>query len=65
MIKKTALAFMLSTVLLPLSAHADWWTEGQHQWARHGSHHGRWDCYGNCPEGRHNYHHYRHHHYRY
>jgi len=53
MIKKTALAFMLGTVLLPLSARADWWTEGQRQWARHGSHHGRWDCYGNCPEGRH------------
>jgi hypothetical protein len=26
MIKKTALAFMLGTVLLPLSARADWWT---------------------------------------
>ena len=59
MLRKITLAFMLSISLFTLSAHADWWTDGQRQWARHGSHHGRWDCYGNCPEGR-RYHHHRH-----
>lgn len=33
-------------------ASADSWTDGQVEWARHGSRHGAWDCDGHCPSGR-------------
>ena len=60
MIKKLVLAFALYGVLSPLTARADRWTEGQAEWARHGSRHGSWDCYGNCSEGRRHHHHHTH-----
>ncbi len=60
MIRTAMLALLLAAVFSPLTAKADWWTEGQAQWARHGGRHGAWDCYGRCPEGRsHRRHHYR------
>ena len=49
MLQKITLVFLLVTGFSPLSAQASAWTEGQREWARHGSRHGRWDCYGKCP----------------
>jgi hypothetical protein len=49
-------ALLLSMFFLAgqtITAKADWWTQGQADWARHGSRHGKWDCYGNCPDGHH------------
>jgi SOS response associated peptidase (SRAP) len=56
-------ALLLSMFLLAgqnITSKADWWTQGQADWARHGFRHGRWDCYGRCPDGHHGRHH-RHH----
>lgn len=48
-----AVLVVLATSLLPTQrAFADGWTDGQVEWARHGSHHGAWDCNGDCPSGR-------------
>ena len=38
--------------LAATGAVASSWTDGQAEWARHGSRHGAWDCYGDCPSGR-------------
>ncbi|CCJ06050.1 hypothetical protein [Methylocystis sp. SC2] len=53
MLKSTAMTtIVLAMLLSPPAAIASPWTEGQAEWFRHGARHGRWDCYGKCPEGR-------------
>jgi hypothetical protein len=52
MLKSAAMTIVLAMLLSPHSAAASPWTEGQAEWFRHGARHGRWDCYGKCPEGR-------------
>ena len=54
---KTAIAIfvfscLVACFLAPCGVQADAWTDGQAAWARHGFHHGEWDCQGRCPEGR-------------
>ncbi|RNJ49905.1 hypothetical protein [Methylocystis hirsuta] len=48
MLKSAAMTIVLAMLLSPHSATASPWTEGQAEWFKHG----RWDCYGKCPEGR-------------
>jgi hypothetical protein len=52
MSKLAAMTIVLAMLFSPHSAVASPWTEGQAEWFKHGARHGRWDCYGNCPEGR-------------
>lgn len=52
MLKSAATTIVLAMLLLPHPAAASPWTEGQAEWFKHGARHGRWDCYGKCPEGR-------------
>ncbi|WP_457796436.1 hypothetical protein [Methylocystis sp. S23] len=49
MLRILAFSIAIGALLSPASTRADWWTEGQAEWARHGFKHGRWDCYGKCP----------------
>ena len=60
MSKLAATMIFLAALLSPQAVTASAWTEGQAEWFKHGARHGRWDCYGNCPEGRaHRRYHYR------
>jgi len=52
MSKLTTMIIVLAMLLPPHAVTASPWTEGQAEWFKHGARHGRWDCYGNCPEGR-------------
>ncbi|MBM3562460.1 MAG: hypothetical protein FJX48_04705 [Alphaproteobacteria bacterium] len=64
MSKLTTMIIVLAMLLPPHAVTASPWTEGQAEWFKHGARHGRWDCYGNCPEGRSHRHDTRHYHYR-
>ena len=50
---RSCLALLAVNALVTTGALADSWTDGQAEWARHGSRHGAWDCNGDCPSGRH------------
>jgi hypothetical protein len=52
MLRLAAMTIFLAIVLSPHAVTASPWTEGQAEWFKHGGRHGRWDCYGACPEGR-------------
>ncbi|MGD9544952.1 MAG: hypothetical protein AB7F41_06385 [Methylocystis sp.] len=52
MAKLAATAIVLVILFSTDPASASPWTEGQAEWFRHGARHGRWDCWGKCPEGR-------------
>ena len=51
MLHRLVAILVFAVFFLPWAARADSWTDGQAQWARHGSKHGAWDCDGNCPSG--------------
>jgi len=66
MLKQIIIGLVFCAALAPLPTEASPWTEGQYEWWRHGSRHGRWDCYGKCPpEARHYRQQYRHYRYKY
>lgn len=52
MLKSAVTTAFLAMLLSTHPAAASPWTEGQAEWFKHGARHGRWDCYGQCPEGR-------------
>jgi hypothetical protein len=52
MLRLAAMTIFLVTLFSSPAGTASPWTEGQAEWLKHGARHGRWDCYGKCPEGR-------------
>ena len=51
MSKRLASLFVFALVAMPAVSYGDSWTDGQEEWARHGSRHGTWDCFGHCAGG--------------